>query len=271
MSTALLPLGLNGFFPSHGRQTMCFLLVDGGPRHAPLLLDAGTGLGRLREDRVRRHLEGVDRLDIVLTHYHLDHVVGLTYLNAVWRGAARILAPAPPLVDHPPAEALARLIGPPLFPATLADFAGPVEVCPYASGDELASLLGRPVTLRRQQHPGGSVGLRLGDVVYATDTNADPATVELARGCQLLLHEVWLDDEEARRNQRQLSGHAAVSDVAALAERAGVAAFAPVHHHPLRDEPGLDQLFEAVRAAAGVPVVRLVEGEPYELEPASSV
>lgn len=261
----LLPLGLNGFFPSHGRQTMCFLLAGTANGDAPLLLDAGTGLGRLREDRVRAYLEGVERLDIVLSHYHLDHTVGLTYLGAAWGRAARILAPAPPLVDFPPAEALGRLVGPPLFPVTLAEYPTPVEVCSYSSGDELSALLGRPVVARRQQHPGGSVGLRLGALAYVTDTTADPQTSHLARGARLLLHEVWLSDEEARREQRQLAGHAAVTAVARLAADAGVGALAPVHHHPLRQPHRLDELFAELRAASTVPVVRLEEGEPYGL------
>jgi ribonuclease BN (tRNA processing enzyme) len=261
----LLPLGLNGFFPSHGRQTMCFLCTDDAAGGAPLLLDAGTGLGRLREERVRACLEGVEQLDIVLTHYHLDHTVGLTYLSAAWGRAARILAPAPPLVDFPPAEALARLIDPPLFPIPLDRFPIPVELCSYSSAEELSALLGTPVSLRRQQHPGGSVGLRLGDLAYVTDTTADDATVELVRDCRLLLHEVWLSDEEAERNQNQLAGHAAVSAVARLAAAAGVAALAPVHHHPLRDPARLDELYDELRAMAAVPVVRLEEGEPYQL------
>jgi ribonuclease BN (tRNA processing enzyme) len=261
----LLPLGLNGFFPSHGRQTMCFLLAEGGDGDSPLLLDAGTGLGRLRERRVRDRLEGLERLDILLTHYHLDHVVGLSYLSAAWGRPARILAPAPPLVDFPPDIALGRLIAPPLFPATLDQFPSPVEVRSYADGAELSALLGRAATVRRQQHPGGSVGLRLGTLVYATDTAADDATADFARGCALLLHEVWLSDEEVQRNERQLSGHSAVTPVAALAGRAGVAALAPVHHHPLRDARGLDELYSALRAASAVPVVRLEEGESFEM------
>ena len=261
----LLPLGLNGFYPSHGRQTMCFLLEDGASGRAPLLLDAGTGLSRLREPPVRQHLEGVERLDIVLTHYHLDHVIGLTYLSSAWGRAARILAPAPPLVDFPPSEALARLSEPPLFPIPLAQYPTPVEIHSYADASELSALLGRPVTLRRQQHPGGSVGLRLGDLAYVTDTTSDPATAELARGARLLLHEIWLSDEEAAKAPRQLAGHAAVTAVAQLAARAEAAALAPIHHNPLRDPQRLDQLYAELRAASTVPIVRLEEGEPHSL------
>ena len=107
----LLPLGTNGYFPAHGRQTMSYLLTMPG---AALLLDAGTGLGRLIEPEVRNHVESLERLDILLTHYHLDHVVGLSYLPGVLGTLpVRIHAPVPPLVALG-SEALDRLLSPPL-------------------------------------------------------------------------------------------------------------------------------------------------------------
>ena len=46
-----------------------------------LVLDAGTGLQRLVADPAL--VDGVRRLDVVLTHFHLDHVCGLAYLPAL--------------------------------------------------------------------------------------------------------------------------------------------------------------------------------------------
>ena len=73
----LVPLGCGGFIPARGRQTMSFLVLEGG---AALVLDAGSGLARLLEPQVAARLPEDGPLDIVLTHYHLDHVVGLSYL-----------------------------------------------------------------------------------------------------------------------------------------------------------------------------------------------
>ena len=50
-----------------------------------LLLDAGTGLRRLVSEP--ELLDGVRTLDIVLTHFHLDHVCGLAYVPALPRHA----------------------------------------------------------------------------------------------------------------------------------------------------------------------------------------
>ena len=70
----LILLGTGGYRPNDRRQTLCMLLPDYG-----IMLDAGTGLYL-----AGACLQGPD-LDIFLTHAHLDHIVGLTYLLEVCR------------------------------------------------------------------------------------------------------------------------------------------------------------------------------------------
>ena len=252
----LIPLGSNGFYPSHGRQTMSFLVLTPG---GALLLDAGTGLGRLGQPEIAATLQEVERLEIVLSHYHLDHVVGLSYLPGVWRERpARIWAPAPPLVDGRP-ESLRSLLAPPLFPATLENFPLPVEVVAYDAGG--FSVCGLEIGARRQRHPGGSVGLRLGSTLaYVTDTELDEATVEFARGARLLLHEVWLTEAELEAGAPGGAGHSTPEGVADLARRAGVERLLPVHHHPKRTAPELEALAAAMARRSGLAVLESSEG-----------
>jgi ribonuclease BN (tRNA processing enzyme) len=256
----LIPLGTGGFIP-RGRHTMCLLVCaeDGA-----LLLDAGTGMARLLDEGIAARLEGVERLEILLTHYHLDHVIGLSYLPGVWAGRpVRIHAPAPPLVDWPAHDALDRLISPPLFPVCLGDLPGPVEVVPYAEGG--FRLLGCDIGVRRQSHPGGSVAVRLGDcLVYATDTAPDAETVRFALGVDLLIHEVWVSDCEANGSDPAQSGHSAASAVAAIARAAGVRRLVPIHHHPRRNAGEVAELAESLRSFGGEVVIP-VEGEPIAL------
>jgi ribonuclease BN (tRNA processing enzyme) len=259
----LVPLGTNGFFPTQGRQTMaCLLAWPGGA----LLLDAGSGVARLAEPAVRAWLDGIERLDVVLTHYHLDHVVGLSYLPGLAREwKIRIFAPAPPLTAFG-SEALDRLIAPPLFPVGFHRWPMPVEVVPYAGATLAVGAL--ELRLRAQKHPGGSVGLRLGDALaYVTDTVLDLATVAFVRGVRTLLHEVWLDDDEAARDDPGRTGHSAAGPVADLAREAGVGRLVPIHHHPRRDAAALERLAAGMRERAGCPVELPVEGRVIELGP----
>ena len=108
--------------------------------------------------------------------------------------------------------------------------------------------------------------MRLGDALaYTTDTVIDPATAEFVRGVDLLLHEVWLSDEEAAREPAGRTGHSAAGDVADLARAAGVGRLGLVHHHPLRDDAGIEAMRQAMEERCGRPVLRLEEGVEVDL------
>ena len=68
-------LGAGGWIPTGTHATCSALLREGD---AAVLIDAGSGIERLVADPSL--LDGVERLELVLTHFHLDHVVGLAYL-----------------------------------------------------------------------------------------------------------------------------------------------------------------------------------------------
>src|SRR5438309_8187438 len=105
MTQVLTILGAGGWFPAHGRHTACALLRD-GPN--AVLIDAGTGVGRLVERPDL--LAGVEQLDIVLTHFHLDHVAGLAYLPALERSYGTTLwGPGRLLYEAPTEAVLSRL------------------------------------------------------------------------------------------------------------------------------------------------------------------
>jgi ribonuclease BN (tRNA processing enzyme) len=243
-------LGAGGYMPA-GRHTMSFLLDSGDDL---LLLDAGTGVARLLEpDLAQRLAAHRGPLDILFSHYHIDHVVGLTYVLAAWTGKPlRLLGPAPPLVDGRPEEAARRLFAPPLFPLTLETMPNRFDIVELTTERPRLELLGLPVRLRRQPHPGGSIGIRLGDrLAYVTDTAADRATVEFVRGVDWLLHEVWVSDREAEALDPGEHGHTAAGKALEIALAAGVRHLVPIHHHPKRDGAGVRALAAALERDAG--------------------
>lgn len=245
----LTPLGAGGYIPA-GRHTMSFLLDDG---ERLLLLDAGTGLARLLEPQFAERLAGHrGPLEILLSHYHIDHVVGLTYLLAVWpEKPVRLYGPAPPLVDGRPEEALRRLFSPPIFPLTLETLPNRIEIVEYDADRPALEFFGLPLRRRRQRHPGGSAGLRFGDLLaYVTDTAADPATADFARGVEWLLHEVWVSDREAETMDPGSHGHTAAGKAVEIALAAGARHLVPVHHHPKRGANAVRELAATMTATA---------------------
>ena len=221
-------LGTTGYHPNDRRHTPCMVIPECG-----VMLDAGTGMYR-----AERYLETAE-LDIFLTHAHLDHVVGLTFLLNVLRAH-----PMDRVTVHALPEKLSaideHLFSPELFPVRP----------PYESralvGDVALAQGGR-LTHFPLAHQGGSVGFRLDwpghAMAYVTDTTADPAAdyVERIRGVDLLLHECYYPDEDAAWAKK--TGHSSTTKVAQVARAAGVGRLVLVHINPQRteDDPiGLD-------------------------------
>jgi ribonuclease BN (tRNA processing enzyme) len=263
MPLRVVPLGINGFLPSFGRQTMSSLVLSG---KEALLLDAGTGVSRFLEPVIEEMIRSYDCLNVILSHYHLDHVIGLSYLNGLWtRGRIRIYAPGRPFVEAEPDHVMERLLSPPLFPVRLNNFPVPVEVIPVI-GNTL-DLGGGAIRLQAQNHPGGSMGIRIGDdLAYITDTTVEPTTKSFVQGVRLLLHEVWLTDLEAEKNPVERARHSHVSGVAKIAKEAKVGSLIPIHHHPRRSDGEIQGLVKDLGTLSGVEVLCPEEGRVYRLD-----
>lgn len=213
----LVLLGTTGYHPSDTRQTACFMLPEIG-----VILDAGTALYRAR-DYLR-----TPELDIFLTHAHLDHVVGITYLFDVLRDKhiERVTV-------HAEADKLAaiekHLLSELLFPVK-----PPCEFRPLAAITALAQ--GGKLTHFPLGHPGGAIGFRLDwpgrSMAYVTDTTAtaDAPYQSAIEGVDVLLHECYYPDSMSE--MAELTGHSVATPVAQLARSSRVGRLILVHVDP---------------------------------------
>ncbi|MDP6447916.1 MAG: MBL fold metallo-hydrolase, partial [Pirellulaceae bacterium] len=176
-------LGSTGYHPNQRRHTFCLMMPEIG-----VVVDAGTALFRARP------LIETDSLDILLTHAHLDHVVGLTFLYDVLYGRS-----LDRVTVHGQLDKL-QAIEQHLFAELIFPVAPPFQSQPLA---EPLALGGAVVTWFPLSHPGGSVGYRFdweqASLAIVTDTTAaaDAEYIEHIRGVDLLIHECYFGDEYA--------------------------------------------------------------------------
>ncbi len=224
----LVLLGTTGYHPNEQQHTPCFMIPECG-----VVFDAGTGVFR-----IPRYLE-TDELDIFLSHVHLDHIVGLTYLLGVMH-----VNPLERVTVHGDAEKLAA-VDEHLFSEHLFPKKPSYESRPLA--DEIAIANSGRLTHFPLEHQGGSIGFRIDwperSMAYVTDTTASPEAdyVEKIQGVDLLVHECYFPD--AKAEWAELTGHSCTTPVAQVAQKAGVGKLVLVHTNPAatEDDPiGLD-------------------------------
>jgi ribonuclease Z len=234
-----------------------------GPAHlvtttrARLLIDCGSGVA---QRLVLVGHRGADIDALVITHYHSDHVVDFyQLLVSSWhQGRAR------PLVVHAPMTAIAhmrrqleayrderelRIAHERRLSTTGLD----VEFRELQEGQKLAfdDLIAEPFAVdHRPVTPAYGLTFASGAtrIVFSGDTRSVPALVEAARGCDLLVCEVFVDREmvetpglrSAETIAAVRSYHMTPREIAGVAKEASVKALALTHLvPPAADRAGL--------------------------------
>lgn len=254
----LVPLGINGYLPINGRHSSCFLVLFDD---AAFLLDAGTGAARLHEPEVKALLKDYRELHLILSHYHVDHTVGLYYaFTAFPDGDLHIHAPVCPYVQADPVEAIQRYFSPPLNSYELKDTR--IKIHPINKTSETISR--HRFTFWPQRHPGGSIGIRLDDhLAYITDTVVMMEHVDKVRGISLLLHEMWLNERDTALNEKENLRHACFPTVAEFVRAADPALTMPVHLYPHYTDAELKEMTQLLEKRSGKRVELPVEGRIY--------
>lgn len=267
--------GTRGSIAAAGPETVRYggdtssVEVTGGSG-AKLILDAGSGIRALGLEYHEN-----DRIDILLSHLHMDHVQGLPFFGPLLDPDVEVHIWGPISTTRTLRERLSRYLSPPLFPVRVRDLPNVLfhDVVPGVFTVDSVEVTADLVT-----HPGATLGYRLteDDRVLSYIPDHEPALgaqqfpddrswtsgFSLIEGADLLIHDAQYTDEEY--SERVGWGHTSISHLAAYAELAAVEQLVTFHHDPGHDDPMLDDLHaelksmvKKVQVTAGTPSVKL--------------
>ncbi len=250
------PVSQPGFTEFGGETTSFLIEGEAGER---LLVDAGTGIRTLAE-RLEQGPNEAEAL-VLLTHYHLDHIMGFPAFSPLYKGSWKIEVASPAHDGFRVDEVMPRIFKRPLWPLQIEHLDSHLRFRTLKGESPRHSLRLGNFDIRwcNLHHPGGSVAYRIDEattkssVVIATDMEWALSTaveqrnlLEFTEGASLLLMDGQMtpDDYEAHRGW----GHSTWVECCEVARRAGVGSLWITHHAPWRNDEELHRIEAEARA-----------------------
>lgn len=234
-----------------GGRTSCVLVSEGDSR---IILDAGTGIQQFNTLN-----DPAKRIDVLLTHLHMDHIVGLGFFGPFFIPDQEVHLWGPAAGAQSLRARLSRYLSPPLFPVLLRDL--PCKLTFHEIGNSKFTVDHFTIQSSYVVHPGPTVGFRVtgqkGVFTYIPDHEPaigrngiirDPKWIsgyDLAEEADLLYHDGQYTDEEYAR--RKGWGHSSVQDTLLFASLCRVKRLMLAHHDPSRSDDAIKALFDKLQ------------------------
>lgn len=232
--------------PSRDRystNSSCVLVRIGGQA---VVLDLGTGAVALAQE-----LEGepLERVDVLLSHYHYDHIEGFPFLGTLFTPARQSTLHARECQGAEPHSLLAQYMQKPFFPVPATIYEGVLDYHTIREGERF-SLGGFQVDTLRLHHPDTSTAFRLTDgktvLVHLLDNEyREEQYEELAAFCkdaQLVVWDAYFTEKELEEGSYTGWGHSSYEQGVRFAQAAGVERLALTHHALWRTDAELEAM-----------------------------
>lgn len=255
--------GVRGSLPTadrhawrYGGNTPCLEVRAGNQL---LILDAGTGIRDLGHQLCTEFPDTGIEANLLLTHYHWDHVQGLPFFQPLYRAGdtIHISGPRPQAALCSSLRAVFQsLFRAPFFPVSADQLKGGYTLRELQSDSDF-TLGDTRVRTCQLNHPQGALAYRLDQdgtsIVYVTDHEPGNAELDralriLAAGADLLISDAQYHPEELAKDKAGW-GHGSWQASVATALEAGVRNLILFHHEPLRSDEEVDLLLEKARRA----------------------
>lgn len=249
--------GTRGSLPSTGQDTVRFggntscVSVEGS-EGTLVVLDGGTGIRRLGQSLPK----DLKRVNILLTHLHMDHVQGLPFFAPLRQAGVEVHIWGPASTTLSLRSRLLRYLSPPLFPISVRDILSDLHFHELLYDTIEVGEFNVEACL--VMHPNPTVGYRINDsrstMSYLPDhepalgTRDFPRSKDwtsgyaLADGANLLIHDAQYSAQEYQKKVG--FGHSSITQAFDFAGFAGVRQLVPFHHDPSHSDAMLERMIE---------------------------
>ena len=248
--------GVRGTVPvSHGKKikyggnTICSYLETS--TEDKIIIDAGTGIMELGKKMMAEKSSNPQRIHLLLTHFHLDHIMGLPFFPPLYSPDYEItFYSAVSKLDAE--EHLSRLMAGKFFPLNLEET--PSKKRFKMIPKENFILSGIQISIHPLNHPQGSIAYRFDcegrRFVLAMDTEhpeegVDKRLAGFCRDADILVYDAMYTPEEY--HEKKGWGHSTWRAGTELAQEAGVSQLYLIHFNPDHVDSVIDGFLDKAR------------------------
>jgi len=249
-------------------------------------MDCGTGARKLG---FKLLAEPFRELDLVFTHFHMDHVFGFPFFVPIYTPGYQVRISVPSFSEEEAREKLSRFLNGVYHPTRLRELPSQVTFRPIRSGKSF-QCGGFHLTGMSLNHPGGAIGYRIEvdgqSLCYITDTapfagpgegvaadlpatKAEQRILDFIDGADVVIYDTMYDLAEYL--EKMTWGHSYPEYAHAMCKAAGAKHLVLFHHLPDAADSYLDELAEKWKVAVEPTVSVACEGGTVSVTSPTSV
>jgi len=246
-------------FMRFGGETTAVLVESSSG--ACILMDAGTGIHQLGCRMEKNPLP--KSILLLMTHYHLDHLMGLPSLTLLYRRDVSLTIASPRRDGRTPEEVLPPVMSQPYWPVEMDDLHGDIHFLNWEKEASETPYLFDGLEIRwcSVRHPGGCTAYRIdepggGSMVFATDIEWLIASDAEKKAFLSLCREpgppsvLLFDGQYSREEYAQHKGwgHSSWQDAVEVAGMVEAERLLITHHSPRNNDRALEAVERELQA-----------------------
>ncbi len=229
----------------YGGETTCVEIRD--KRGNLIIIDGGSGIRSLGKKII---LEEKFDINLIFTHVHWDHIIGLPFFSPLYDKRFKINIFGDDDLQEGIFEHIFLVFSAPFFPVNPEELSAEFNFIPIKRTTKIGDIKVETISL---SHPNGGIGLKFlynsKSFVFLTDNELGfvhrggkkfEEYVEFCKGVDLLVHDAEYTKEEHKKKIGW--GHSSIDDVIHLAINSKVKAVGFFHHNQDHSDEDLKKM-----------------------------